>query len=58
MLERGKERGELRPDADSAALVDLLMGATWYRVLLEHAPLDKAYADTIIRTVLEGNSPD
>ncbi|WP_407542611.1 TetR/AcrR family transcriptional regulator (plasmid) [Deinococcus radiomollis] len=58
VLERGKERGELRPDADSAALVDLLMGATWYRVLLEHAPLDKAYADTIIRTVLEGNRPD
>ncbi|MGY2896830.1 TetR/AcrR family transcriptional regulator [Deinococcus sp. UYEF24] len=54
-LERGKARGELSPNADSAALVDLMMGATWYRVLLEHAPLDNAYAGTIIRTVLDGN---
>ncbi len=56
-LEHGKARGELRSDTDLDAMVDMLMGATWYRLLLEHAPLDEAYADTIIRTLLEGSRP-
>lgn len=58
VLERGKARGELDPDADSDALIDMLMGATWYRILLEHAPLDDSYADTIIRTIVKGNGVD
>lgn len=53
-LERGKARGDLRPDADPDALVDMMLGASWYRVLLEHAPLDDAFAREIITTVLDG----
>lgn len=56
-LERAKARGELRPDADSATLVDIILGATWYRTLLEHAPLDKQYAHDIATSVIEGNRP-
>ena len=55
VLERGKARGELNPETDLDALVDIMMGAGWYRLLLEHAPLDEQYADTIIRSVLDGN---
>ena len=55
VLERGKVRGELNPDTDLDALIDIIMGAGWYRLLLEHAPLDEQYADTIIRSVLDGN---
>ena len=55
VLERGKVRGELDPETDLDALVDIMMGAGWYRLLLEHAPLDEQYADMIIRSVLDGN---
>lgn len=55
VLERAKTRGELRADTDSDALIDMMLGASWYRVLLEHAPLDAAFARLIAHTVVEGN---
>lgn len=48
VLERAKVRGELRREADTGALIDIMLGAAWYRMLLEHAPLDKTFAHTII----------
>lgn len=56
-VERGKARGELRADADPDALIDMMLGASWYRVLLEHAPLDARYAHQIVTTIVEGNRP-
>lgn len=57
VLERGKARGELRPETDSAALVDIMLGASWYRLMLEHAPLDEHFAEVIISSLLAGNRP-
>ena len=57
VLVRGQSRGELRGDVDPDALIDLMHGAAWYRLLLEHAPLDEAFARLIVRTVVEGNRP-
>jgi AcrR family transcriptional regulator/predicted enzyme related to lactoylglutathione lyase len=51
VFERGIERGELRPDLDVGVAIDALYGAVYYRLLVSHAPLDAAYADTLIDQV-------
>jgi AcrR family transcriptional regulator len=40
VLERGRDRDELDPDADLDMLVDMAYGVLWYRLLVGHAPLD------------------
>jgi AcrR family transcriptional regulator len=51
VFERGIERGELRADLDVDVAIDALYGAVYYRLLVSHAPLDSAYADTLIGQV-------
>lgn len=51
VLERAKARGELDREADDGALIDVMLGAAWYRMLLEHAPLDESFAGTLIGLV-------
>lgn len=53
-LERGRERGEIRPDADLALAVDTLHGAVFYRLLLSGAPLDAEFAERVADQVLDG----
>jgi AcrR family transcriptional regulator len=50
-VRRGRGRGELRPGLDPEAVVDVLSGAIWFRLLLGHAPLDKRYATQLVRLV-------
>jgi len=57
VLRRAQGRGEIRADVDPQALVDTMLGASWYRVLLEHAPLDADFARAVIRMVVDGNRP-
>jgi hypothetical protein len=51
VFERGIERGELRADLDIGVAIDALYGAVYYRLLVSHAPLDAAYAKTLIDQV-------
>jgi AcrR family transcriptional regulator len=53
-VERGVARGELQASTDAGVVVDLLLGGAWYRLLLEHAPLDPAAAALLVDTVLDG----
>jgi hypothetical protein len=40
VLRRAAERGEIAPDVDPEMLLDIVFGVLWYRLLLDHAPLD------------------
>ncbi|MEV7179699.1 TetR/AcrR family transcriptional regulator C-terminal ligand-binding domain-containing protein [Kitasatospora sp. NPDC093679] len=44
---RAAARGMLRPGTDPEVLVELGYGFLWYRLLVGHAPLDDAAADTL-----------
>jgi AcrR family transcriptional regulator len=56
-LERGRERGEVRADADLELAVDALHGAVFYRLLLSGEPLDAAFAKQLADQVLIGLAP-
>lgn len=55
VLERGISRGEMDANLDVQVMIDMMLGASWYRVLLEHEPLSDDFARSIIRTVVDGN---
>jgi hypothetical protein len=52
LLEHGQARGELSSAADLAMLTDMAYGVLWYRVLVGHAPLDAAAAESLARCLL------
>jgi AcrR family transcriptional regulator len=51
VLDRGIERGDIRPDVDSVLAHELLFGPVYYRLLLSGAPLDKGLAARIVDAV-------
>jgi DNA-binding transcriptional regulator LsrR (DeoR family)/AcrR family transcriptional regulator len=51
-LQRGVARGELRGNADARALATSLLGALWYRLLLEDTPIDEMAVGGLIATIL------
>ncbi len=54
ILELGIERGELREGLDPEVAVDVLYGPIYYRLLVDHAPLDEAFADALADHVFAG----
>ncbi|GAT65795.1 tetR family transcriptional regulator [Planomonospora sphaerica] len=54
LIERARERGELRADLDPVILLDQLAGALYYRVLVTGAPVDRDYAERLVTTALGG----
>jgi AcrR family transcriptional regulator len=51
---RAQQRGELRRDADPHALIDMLNGAIYYRLLFNTDPLDPARIDAILDIAFRG----
>jgi deoxyribonucleoside regulator len=56
-IERGKRRGELSAEADTRLLVDMILGAVWYRTQVERTPADAAFTRGIVTTIADGNKP-
>jgi len=57
VLERGIARGQLRADADLVVMTDMLLGAVWYRLLIQHAKLDSRFAKQLVNDCLNGFVP-
>lgn len=56
LLIRGRDCGGLRETADLNALADLAYGFLWYRLLLDHAPLDDTAARQLADMVVAAGS--
>jgi AcrR family transcriptional regulator len=54
IFDRAAERGEIAPDADVDAAIDLLQGALYLRLLHTHARLDRAFADSVVSLLTRG----
>jgi AcrR family transcriptional regulator len=54
VVERGVERGDLRPDTDVRLLHEFLLGPVFYRLLLSGLPLDRNLADRLVDALLPG----
>jgi AcrR family transcriptional regulator len=57
LLERAVQRGQLRPDIDTATAVTVLVGAIFFRLRLADLPQVKREVPVIIDTVLQGLAP-
>jgi hypothetical protein len=54
LIERGLADGSLRPETDTAVLLDQLAGAVYHRVLITGDPLDDEFAHDVVASVLGG----
>jgi AcrR family transcriptional regulator len=56
-VRRAIERGELRADADPEQVVDLMSGPVFYRVYVKGEPLDDAWIDDHVGTIVRAFAP-
>jgi len=57
LIERGKARGEVRPDTDVEAIADLLGGPILMRRLVTGSPVSARFIRQIVTIVLDGAAP-
>lgn len=57
VLQKAVSQGELRPDIDLEATIDLLYAPMYYRLQMGTAPLSDAYIDEIFNQVAKGLLP-
>ena len=52
VFERAVKRGELPPDSDADLLIDLLISPFYLRRLITHDPIDDAFVEAVVSSVL------
>jgi len=57
VIERGIQRGDLRPDTDVRLAHELLVGPVFYRLLYSGQPLDDGLASPVSDAVLRAFAP-
>lgn len=53
VIDDGRQRGEFRTDIDPEMQADLLYAPIYQRLVMQHQPLDKPFADMLSATVLK-----
>jgi len=56
ILERAAARGEINQEVDPELLIDVVYGVLWYRLMLDHAPLNEAAGRELTSLVLRASS--
>lgn len=56
VIERGIERGDLRPDTDLRLVQELLIGPIYYRLLFSGPPFDRTLGARLVDAILDGFS--
>jgi len=57
LLRHAETQGQIAKGLDHEMLLDLMFGPLWYRMLFEHAPLDRAFVDRLLKQVLPALDP-
>ena len=57
VIERGIDRGDLRPDTDVRLVHELLIGPLFYRLLFSGGPIDRKLSTRLADAILDGFSP-
>lgn len=52
VLELGVRRGEIRADMDADLLMDFMYATIYFRLILQHLPLDQHHAEELSKTML------
>ncbi|RYE93575.1 MAG: TetR/AcrR family transcriptional regulator, partial [Oxalobacteraceae bacterium] len=52
VIEKAKQSGEFRADVGSNMLIDMVYGPIYYRLLLQHEPLDGDFGNQLVDNVL------
>ena len=54
VIERGIERGDLRPDTDPRLIQELLIGPIYFRLLFSGPPFDRKLGTQLVDAILDG----
>lgn len=54
VIERGIERGDLRPDTDPRLIQELLIGPIYFRLLFSGPPIDRKLGTRLVDVILDG----
>jgi AcrR family transcriptional regulator len=57
VVERGIERGDLRPDTDVRLVHEFLVGPIFYRLLFSGGPINRNLGPRLVDPILEGFAP-
>lgn len=57
VVDRGIERGDLRPDTDVRVAHELLVGPRYYRLLFSGAPLNSRHAEQLVEALMTAFAP-
>lgn len=52
LFNRHSDTGALKSNINIELIMDFIFGAMWYRLLMEHAPLDDNFADEVVDHIL------